>query len=109
LPWAGLARSALEKAIAIDPWRSDYRRELAHVCYQAGDWVGAVAACGAAIRLNPELLDARSLLVQVYLRSHQPEQADAEFQTLLSFFPGGREVWQQWYESQKQAEQGGGG
>jgi cytochrome c-type biogenesis protein CcmH/NrfG len=105
----GLARSALEKAIAIDPWRSDYRRELARVCYQAGDWAGAVAACREAIRLNPELLDARSLLVQVYLHSHQPEKADAEFRTLLNFFPAGREVWQQWYESQKQAGQEGRG
>src|SRR5262249_19645052 len=49
----GPARAALEKAIAIDPWRSDYRRELARVCDQAGDWAGAVAACRAAIRLNP--------------------------------------------------------
>jgi Flp pilus assembly protein TadD len=105
----GPARSALDKAIAIDPWRSDYRRELARVCYQAGDWAGAIAACRAAIRLNPELVDARSLLVQVYLRSHQPEKADAEFRTLLCFFPAGREVWQQWYDSQKQAGQGGGG
>jgi hypothetical protein len=46
---------------------------------------------------------ARSLLVQCYLRSHQVEKADAEFQTLLRFYPAGREVWQQWYDRLKQA------
>ena len=33
----------------------------------------------------------------------EPEKADAEFQTLLRFYPASREVWQQWYEQQKQA------
>ena len=97
------ARSVFEKAIAVNPWRSDYRPALAQVCYEAGDWSGAVAACQAAIRLNPELFAARSLLIQSFLRSHQPEKADAEFQTLLRLYPASREVWQQWYESQKQA------
>jgi len=98
-----LARSAWEKTIAVNPWRSSYRLALANNCYQAGDWPGSVAACREALRLNPELLEARSLMVQSYLRSHRPDKADAEFQTLLRFFPASREVWQQWYEQQKQA------
>ena len=102
-----LARSALQKTIAVNPWRSDYRLALARACYQAGDWPGAVAACREAIRLNPELFEARSLLVQCYLRSHEPDKADAEFQILLRFYPASREVWQQWYEQQKQAGPGG--
>ena len=69
-----LARSALQKAIAVNPWPSDYRLALASACYQSGDWPGAVAACREAIRLNPELFEARSLLVQCYLRSREPEQ-----------------------------------
>jgi Tetratricopeptide repeat/Doubled CXXCH motif (Paired_CXXCH_1)/Cytochrome c554 and c-prime len=104
-----LARSALEKTIAVNPWKSDYRLELANTCYQAGDWPGAAAACREAIRLNPELVDARSLLVQCYLRSREPDNADAEFQILLRFYPASREVWQRWYEQQKQAAPGGGG
>jgi len=97
------ARSVFEKAIAVNPWCSDYRAALAQVCYQAGDWSGAVAACRAAIRLNPELFAARSLLIQSFLRSHQPEKADAEFVTLLRLYPASREVWQQWYEREKKA------
>jgi len=100
-----LARAALQQAIAVNPWPSDYHLALANACYHSGDWPGAVAACREAIRLNPELFDARSLLVQCYLRSHELEQADAEFQILLRFYPASREVWQQWYLQQKQAPQ----
>jgi tetratricopeptide (TPR) repeat protein len=101
-----LARPALEKAIAVDPWRSEYRLALAGVCSQARDWPGALAACREALRLNPESVEARSFLVECYLRSGQPQKADAEFQTLIRFHPASREVWQQWYERQKQAGPG---
>jgi predicted CXXCH cytochrome family protein len=97
----GAARAALEKTIAVDPWRSDYQLAMATACYHAGDWPAAVAACREAIRLNPELIDARSLLVQCYLRSNEPEKADGEFQVLLRFYPASREVWQQWYQREK--------
>jgi Flp pilus assembly protein TadD len=100
------ARRAFEGAIAVNPWSSDHRAGLAQSCYQAGDWPGAIAACRAAIRLNPDLLAARSLLVESFLRSHQPEKADAEFQTLVRLYPASREVWQQWYD-QKKASSGG--
>jgi predicted CXXCH cytochrome family protein len=97
------ARSAFQEAIAVDPWRSDYYTGLAQVCYDSGDWSEAVAACQAAIRINPELSATRSLLIQSFLRSHQPDKADAEYQTLLRLCPASREVWRHWYQSQKQA------
>ncbi len=96
-----LARLAWQKAIAVDPWQSIHRLRLAENCYQAGDWPGAVAACREALRLNPELFEARSLLIQCYLRSREFDKADAEFQILLRFYPASREAWQQWYEQQK--------
>jgi tetratricopeptide (TPR) repeat protein len=104
-----LARLALQKTIEVNPWRSKYRLALANACYQSGDWAGAVAACREAIRLNPELFEARSLLVQCYLRSREPDKADAELQILLRFYPASREAWQEWYELQKQAGPGGAG
>jgi tetratricopeptide (TPR) repeat protein len=97
-----LARSVLQDAIALDPWRSKYHAAMALANAQSGDLLAAIAASREAIRLNPELFAARSRLVQFYLRSHQPEAADAAFQTLLRFYPASREVWQQWYERQKQ-------
>jgi tetratricopeptide (TPR) repeat protein len=98
-----LARAALQKTIAASPWRSDYRLGLARVCVQAGDWAESAAACREAIRLDPELIEARSLLVQCYLKSHEPDRAEAELQNLLRFYPASREAWQQWYKEQKQA------
>jgi Flp pilus assembly protein TadD len=100
------ARAALQKAIALAPWRSEYHLALAEVCAQAGDWPGAVSSCREAVRLNPELYEARQLLVRSYLRSHEGEKADAEFRTLVHLFPASREVWQQWYEQQKRAGAG---
>jgi hypothetical protein len=73
---------------------------MAQACYDAGDWPGAVAAAEAAIRINPERVAARSLLIQSLLRAQQPEKADAEFRVLLRLYPASREVWQHWYESQ---------
>jgi hypothetical protein len=48
----------------------------------------------AAMRLNPELPAMRSLLIESFLRTRQPEKADAEFQTLVRLYPASREVWQ---------------
>jgi tetratricopeptide (TPR) repeat protein len=104
-----LARAALQKTIAVSPWRSDYRLGLARVCFQAGDWAGAVAACREAIRLDPELVEARSLLVECYLQSHEPKRADAELQVLLRLYPASREAWRRWYKQQTQAGPGGAG
>jgi Flp pilus assembly protein TadD len=108
---AGLGRpdqaaAALREAIAVNPWRSDYRLALARNCAQAKDWPAAVAACREANRLNPELFEARTLLVQGYLHCAATTEADAEFRTLLRFYPSARESWQQWYEQQKHARPG---
>ena len=97
------ARSVFQEAIAVNPWSSDYRAAMAQVCYDAGDWPAAVAASEAAIRLNPELVAARSLLIQALLRSHQPEKAHAELQTLLRLYPASREIWEEWYQGQRRA------
>jgi hypothetical protein len=102
-----LARTALQEAIAVDPWRSEYRLNLAQICFQDRDWSAAAAACRDAMRINPELLPARALLVRSYLRSQQIEKADAEFQTMLGFYPASREAWQEWYKSEKQAASAG--
>src|SRR5207249_274330 len=92
-----------------NPWRSEYRLALARMCSLTGDWPAAVAACREAIRINPELFEARSFLIECYLWADEPEKADAELQTLLRFYPASREVWQHWYERQKQAGPAGGG
>jgi len=56
-----------QRAIAINPWRSDYHTELAFVYFDDGDWQGAADACRKALRLNASLVKVRKLLVQCYL------------------------------------------
>jgi tetratricopeptide (TPR) repeat protein len=98
-----LARSGMQRTIALNPWCSDYHLGLARACGQAGDWPGAIAACREAIRLNPELFEARALLIQSCLQGNEPDQAEAELQILLRFYPARREAWRQWYEQEKRA------
>jgi tetratricopeptide (TPR) repeat protein len=96
------AREAIRKAIAVDPWRSEYDLALGQVCFQARNWPATVNACREALRINPELIDARSLLIQSLLRVGDAARAEAEFQTLMRFYPAAREVWEPWFERQKQ-------
>jgi predicted CXXCH cytochrome family protein len=102
-----LARTLFQQTVAANPWRSEYRVALANASFSSGDWSGAIAGCREAIRLNPELVEARSLLVRSHLRLHELQQADAQFEILLRFYPAGRDVWQQWYDQQKSAIAGG--
>jgi predicted CXXCH cytochrome family protein len=103
-----LARLAMQQAIAVNPWCSDYHLALARACQQAGDGPAAIAACRFAIRLNPELFEARALLIQYLLQFNEPDKADSELQILLRFYSDRREVWQQWYKREKQTMSGGG-
>ncbi|QEH38836.1 cytochrome c nitrite reductase pentaheme subunit [Aquisphaera giovannonii] len=103
-----LARESLRRTIAVNPWRSDYRLALAKILSQAGDWPGALAAAREALGLDPNQPEARSILIQGHLRAGEAAKAEAELQTLLRFYPAGREIWQQWYEDQKRAAAAGG-
>lgn len=98
-----LAAATMREVIAVNPWRSDYRLALARYCEQARDWPGVVSACLEAIRLNPELVEARSLLVQGYLGTGDRTTADARFQEFLAFHPADHEAWRRWYEERKQS------
>lgn len=100
---AGQRREAIgmwEKAIAVNPWRSDYHAELARLRMQTADWAGAAASCQNVLRLNPVFLEARRWLVQCHLRLGQLDAARAEFQILLSFDPPNRASLIGWFESQ---------
>ena len=111
IPWAGAGRARAVRPGPSGLAEDDYdqslevgiRLALARMCAGTGDWPGAIAACREAIRINPELLEARSYLIQCYLWAKEPDKAGAELETLIRFHPASREVWQQWYEQQKEA------
>jgi Tfp pilus assembly protein PilF len=85
------------RAIAINPWRSDYHRDLAIGCFNHRDWPAAAAACRDALRLNPTDLKTRRLLVRCELHLRNLEAARAEFQTLLQCNPPDREELIRWF------------
>ena len=55
------------QAIAINPWRSDYRAELALIYFRDRRWNESADACRETLRLNPSWLEVRKWLVQCYL------------------------------------------
>jgi predicted CXXCH cytochrome family protein len=97
---AGQPLEAVEywrRAIAKSPWRSDYRAELALLCFQVHDWRAAADACRAALRLNPTNIQVRKLLVRCYLRLGDPQAARDEFETLMGFDLPDRDELLRWF------------
>ena len=79
-----------QRAIAINPWRSDYHAELACVYFSDRDWQASADACLQALRLNSSWLKVRKLLVQCYLNLGNIEAARGELETVLGFDPPDR-------------------
>jgi tetratricopeptide (TPR) repeat protein len=92
-----LAVAWWRRAIAINPWRSDYRSALAPLCFEGRDWDAAAEACREALRLNFADLEARKLLVRCHLRLGHAEAARAEFEALLAFDPPDRDDLVRWF------------
>ena len=87
------------RAITINPWRSEYRAELASLYFQTRDWRAAAAACRETLRLNPANLEVRKLLVGCLLRLGDQPAARAEFDTLMAFKPPDRDQLMGWFTS----------
>ena len=83
--WREDAIAYWRRAIAISPWRPDYRAELAALHVLDRDWSTAAEACRETLRLNPADVETRTRLVQCYLYLRDPAAARNEFQTLLGF------------------------
>ncbi len=104
------ARDAWRAVLAVNPWNADDHHTLARVLGEQRDWPAAVASCRDSLRLNPASVDVRALLVRILLRSGDPARARDEFDTLVGFAPAAREVWEEWYLTQKaQLERAPGG
>jgi tetratricopeptide (TPR) repeat protein len=84
------------RAIAINPWRSEYRAELASLYLLSRDWHAAVMACRETLRLNPANLEARKLLVRSLVRLGDEPAARAEFTKLMAFNPPDRDQLPGW-------------
>ena len=79
-----------QRAIDINPWRSDYRAELAFVYFYERNWQASADACRDALRLNASRLNVRKLLIQCYLNLGNVAAARGELETVLGFDPPDR-------------------
>jgi tetratricopeptide (TPR) repeat protein len=79
-----------KRAIAVDPWRFDYRGELAFAEAANRNWKAAALTCREALRLNPFVISVRRRLLQSYLHLGQREAARAELEIILGFDPPDR-------------------
>jgi tetratricopeptide (TPR) repeat protein len=78
------------RAIMANPWRSDYRAELALLYLRERNWQASADACRETLRLNPSWVEVRKWLVQCYLQLGNPEAARGELETVLGFDPPDR-------------------
>jgi Tfp pilus assembly protein PilF len=98
-----LAIAYWRRAIAIDPWRSDYHAALAGLYVEDRDWDRAAEACRDALRLNFADLEVRKLLVRCHLQLGDAVAARAEFETILKFAPPDRDDLIRWFADQSRA------
>lgn len=98
---ATAAEKYWRRAVAVNPWSSQYRYQLALQLARTGRWLEAREECQHALGLNPVSEEIRTLLVSCCLRSGDREQAHKEFAALLALRPNDAEVLQRWFDEQK--------
>jgi tetratricopeptide (TPR) repeat protein len=87
------------RAIAVDPWRSSFHAELAYQLTRIQRWDAAAESARNALRINPASHSARAVLALSTLRLGSPQEARAQFDTLLEFNPPDREGLIRWFSS----------
>ncbi len=91
------ALTDFKRAIAINPWRSDYHHVLALSLFSARDSGAAIDAARDSVSLNPSNHEARMLLIQSLLKAGRQADARKEFRILLDQDPPGRDSLQTWF------------
>jgi Tfp pilus assembly protein PilF len=85
------------RAVAINPWRSDYHQVIALLHLERQEWDAAIAAARDSLRLNPSNHEARMILIRGLIGERRRAEARKEFQILLDHAPPGREALQAWF------------
>ncbi|HJT76716.1 MAG TPA: tetratricopeptide repeat protein, partial [Gemmataceae bacterium] len=89
---AGLAKTDeavgyWRRAIEVNPWVPEYRRQLARLLAQKEAWDEAVPACDAWVRLDPFSAEAGATRVRCLLAAGRKEEARAEFAHVEALAP----------------------
>ncbi|MFO0808643.1 MAG: multiheme c-type cytochrome [Gemmataceae bacterium] len=76
-----------QRALAINPWSSRYRFEVANLLSRRGDWDQAVEECRRILARNGGHANSRLLVMQDYLRRGMNAQARVELEAALALHP----------------------
>jgi hypothetical protein len=89
------------RAIAVDPWRSEYRFGYIDALHLHRDHDEAIAQCREVLAFCPGSVPIRRLLVASYLATGRRDEAKAEFETLWQLNPRNKDQLRRWYEEQR--------
>ena len=98
---SGRAVALWRRAIAVDPWRSDYYADLAQQLVERGRVAGSTRCLGPGASSQPRQSHCRIAQIVATFRSGSPQDARALFDTLLEFDPPDREDLKRWFEQLK--------
>jgi tetratricopeptide (TPR) repeat protein len=87
------ARSAFERAVALDPSAVSYWVNLGNARLTAGDHGPAEAAYREALRLDPTSIDAGNGLALLLVSTGRPAEAIPLLESLTAAVPGFYEAW----------------
>ncbi|HTU19975.1 MAG TPA: tetratricopeptide repeat protein [Gemmataceae bacterium] len=86
-----------QRLLAIDPWASARRFQLAQLWADSKEWEKAAEECREVLRTNPTHLNAHLLLTAYYLETKDRSRAQAELEIVLALHPRNPEAIRRWY------------
>lgn len=89
-----------QRAIAVNPWCSQYHFRLASLLAGRQDWPKALQEIAEAIKLNPAAQEMRLLRIACLLRTGKEDQARAELNALVAIRYSERDKLLRWFEEQ---------
>jgi predicted CXXCH cytochrome family protein len=89
-----------QRAVAVNPWATLPRFQLARLWAEGKEWDKAVPECREVLKVDPTYVEARMLLVTYHLDRGDRAQARAEFDTVLALHPADPEKLRRWYAEQ---------
>jgi tetratricopeptide (TPR) repeat protein len=92
----GFARRLLE----VNPWGPSDHYELAKILADRRHWKDAARECRAVLRLEPEHVPARLVLVACLIQSGRRAQARAQFEVLMALDPPQADRLRRWFAEQ---------
>ncbi|OWK43257.1 hypothetical protein [Fimbriiglobus ruber] len=94
---ADLAAKYWRKAVALNPKSAAYRQELAVVLAKNGDWPAAKAEAEEAVRLDPALGFARTILAAAAVRAGDTAKGEQLFRGVEALGPPNLNELRRWY------------